>query len=94
MFTLIGKTNIASLIISIITITILATIKIQINERYQARMLVPFPTELFIVIFGTLISYYANFSEKFHINIIGKIEPGYVCFVCVRIEDNQADLAF
>jgi len=37
------------LIISIICITILLVIKIHVNERFQGRIPVPFPTELFIV---------------------------------------------
>ncbi|RMZ97946.1 solute carrier family 26 member 6-like, partial [Brachionus plicatilis] len=36
----------------------------------------PFPTELLVVVFGTLISYLAKFNQRFDVQIIGSIKSG------------------
>ncbi|RNA04370.1 solute carrier family 26 member 6-like isoform X2 [Brachionus plicatilis] len=38
--------------------------------------LAPIPTELFIVIFGTLISYLGNLNENFGLKVVGSIQAG------------------
>ena len=49
-----------ALIIAIVCITVLLTIKIHVNERFQKKMPVPFPTELLIVIFTCIRFYLAS----------------------------------
>jgi len=76
LFSKLGTASVATIIISAISIFILLTIKIQINERFAKRMMVPFPTELLIVVFGTIISYYAKLQPMYNIKVIGKLKPG------------------
>ena len=64
------------MIISIICMTILAVVKIHINERFAKKMPVPFPIELVIVVFGSLISYLAKLDTTFHVNVVGPIPAG------------------
>ena len=71
-----SKTNIASLCISIVTMLILYVVKIHINDRFIKKMPAPFPIELFIVIFGTLLSYLCKFGKFYSIDIIGEIPAG------------------
>lgn len=56
--------------------TVLSVVKIHINERYAHKMPAPFPVELVIVVFGTVISYLSKFSERFHVDVIGNIPAG------------------
>ena len=48
-FKVITQTNLTTLIISIVCITLLLIIKIHISERYAKKLPVPIPTELLIV---------------------------------------------
>ncbi|RNA14710.1 solute carrier family 26 member 6-like [Brachionus plicatilis] len=75
-FSNLSRAHLATVLISLICITILMVIKIHINERYSKKMTVPFPTELLIVIFGTMISHFAKFSENFDVKVIGPIQAG------------------
>ena len=62
-FTIIAETNVTALIISIICVTILLVIRIHINERFQKKLPIPIPTELFIVSSS-------SFQIMFHVNIL------------------------
>lgn len=64
------------MIIAIICVTILAVVKIHINERFAKKMPVPFPIELVIVIFGTLISYLAKLEDVYAVKVVGPIPSG------------------
>ncbi len=75
-FSNLGHTNIASMVISIVSMTILSVVKIHINERFVKKMPAPFPIELIIVVFGTLISYLCKFSQIYTIDVIGEIKAG------------------
>ena len=70
------KTTPAALVISIVTMTILAVVKTHINERFAKKMPAPFPIELIIVVFGTLISYLSKFNANFKVDVIGDIPAG------------------
>lgn len=70
------KTNVASMVISIVSMTILSVVKVHINDRFIKKMPAPFPIELVIVVFGTLISYFFKFGKVYSIDIIGDIPAG------------------
>ncbi len=76
-FTEIKHTNIATLIISIISMIFLYVIKHFINEKYKSKMPVPIPVELIVVIFGTLFSYLFHFNKRWHIQVVGPIPLGF-----------------
>ena len=71
-----NHTNVASLIISFVSMTVLSVVKIHINDRFVKKMPAPFPIELTIVIFGTSISYLSKFRVTYSIDVIGDIPAG------------------
>jgi MFS superfamily sulfate permease-like transporter len=76
-FTEIKHTNIATLIVSIISMIFLYVIKHFINEKYKSKLPVPIPVELIVVIFGTLFSYLFHFNKRWHIQVVGPIPLGF-----------------
>jgi len=77
LFSKLESTNAAEIVMSIICIVILLLVKIGINERYSAKMKIPVPIDLIIVIIGTIISHFANFHHKFDVHIVGEIPSGF-----------------
>ncbi|ESO97396.1 hypothetical protein LOTGIDRAFT_114864, partial [Lottia gigantea] len=75
-FSNIKKTNIADLIISIVSIVILLTVKIFVNEKYKARLKIPIPIDLIVVVLSTIISYVSNFKDVYGVAIVGDIPTG------------------
>ncbi|RNA37156.1 solute carrier family 26 member 6-like, partial [Brachionus plicatilis] len=73
----IPQANIATIITSVICIAIMLVVKIYINDKFAKKFKVPIPIELLIVIFGTLISYVANFNENLNIRVIGPVQAGF-----------------
>lgn len=76
LFSKIGDSNFASVIISLICIPILAIIKYGINERLSHKIPFPIPAELVIVTIGTLASTFGYFKQNFQVNVIGPLETG------------------
>ena len=72
----IHHTNLATAIITVICVAILYVVKRFVNERYKARLRVPVPIELFVVIIATLITAYTGLSEKFSVKIVKEIPVG------------------
>lgn len=77
LFSKIGQTNVPDLIICLLCMVILLLVKKFINERYKAKLKIPIPIDLIVVIIGTIISHFANFEEKFNVNIVGPIPSGF-----------------
>ncbi|XP_052796672.1 prestin-like [Mya arenaria] len=75
-FESIHKTNITTLVTSIICIIILYLVKEHINTRFKDRLKIPVPIELCVVIAGTLASYYGNFHETYGVKVVGYIPKG------------------
>ena len=74
----ITQTNIASLIIAVSSIVFLVILKEGVNERCKSKMKVPIPAELFLIIGGTLISYFAKLNNVYGVKIVGEIPKGFV----------------
>ena len=72
----IGKTNIATLIVSIISMIFLYIVKMHINERFKKKMIAPIPVELIVVIVGTVSSYFIGLNENYKVKIIGFLPLG------------------
>lgn len=72
----ISNTNIATLVISIISIIFIYTIKVHINKRFKSKLIIPIPVELIIVVIATLISYFANFNGRWGVEIVGILPIG------------------
>ncbi|CAG5135996.1 unnamed protein product [Candidula unifasciata] len=75
-FKVIQKANFAAIIIAIICIALIWFVKDFVNERYKQKLFAPIPIELFIVIFGTIASYFGNFQKKFGVPVVGNIPLG------------------
>jgi solute carrier family 26 protein len=73
----IGKTNVPTLVVSIIAMTALYVVKHFINERFKKKLPAPFPIELVVVALTTLFSYLLDFNKKYKIAIVGKIPLGF-----------------
>ncbi|KAL4229850.1 hypothetical protein ACF0H5_010242 [Mactra antiquata] len=72
----IAETNFPTLIMSAICMTILYLVKVQINQRFKSKLRFPVPVELFVVVAGTMLSHFLNFSDRFHMKIVGEIPAG------------------
>ncbi|XP_067131201.1 sulfate transporter-like isoform X2 [Centruroides vittatus] len=70
------RTNLVTLSISAISLFTLAVVKDHINDRFQHKMIMPFPIDLVVVIVGTLASYYGNFNTKYHVKVVETIPSG------------------
>ncbi|XP_023233892.1 solute carrier family 26 member 10-like isoform X2 [Centruroides sculpturatus] len=70
------NTNLVTLSISAISLFTLAVVKDHINDRFQHKMIMPFPIDLVVVIVGTLASYYGNFNTKYHVKVVETIPSG------------------
>ncbi|XP_041365825.1 sulfate transporter-like isoform X2 [Gigantopelta aegis] len=71
-----GDTNVADLIVGLISIAILLAVKVGINERYGKKLKMPIPIDLILVIITTIISYFAEFQSRFNIHVVGDIPSG------------------
>ncbi|CAH1793112.1 unnamed protein product [Owenia fusiformis] len=72
------KTNVATLITSIICIVVLLIVKdfINGNPRIKAKMKIPIPIELFVVIIGTIVSFFTKLNFHYGVAIVGVIPQG------------------
>ena len=73
----ISEANAASVIITVICLFILIVIKEGINEKCKARMAIPIPAELIIVVCATILSYFLNLNEKHDVVIVGPLSTGF-----------------
>ncbi|XP_045204648.2 sulfate transporter-like [Mercenaria mercenaria] len=72
----IAETNVPTLIMSLVCMVIIYIIKVQINQRFKAKLKFPVPVELIVVVAGTMTSYFLNFSENYGMKIVGEIPRG------------------
>ncbi|XP_060086362.1 sulfate transporter-like [Ylistrum balloti] len=75
-FKAIPDINVASLIITIISVTILLLVKECINKRFKDKMLMPVPIDLILIVVATVISHFAKFKENFQVPVAGSIPSG------------------
>ena len=73
----IPKVNVATLIISLLAITVMILVRLCINERFKEKLRVPIPIELIVVVLGTVISHFAKLDENYGVKIIGRIPKGF-----------------
>lgn len=71
------KINIPTIICGAVSIIIFVAVKEGINEKYKAKMFMPIPMELIIVVFGTLFAHLFNFNGNYKIKIVGDLPRGY-----------------
>ncbi|XP_006011504.1 sulfate anion transporter 1 [Latimeria chalumnae] len=73
----IHKTNFCDVITSAICIAVLVGAK-ELTERYKHKIRFPLPTELVVVLVGTLVSHFANLNELYGSSISGTIPTGFI----------------
>ncbi|XP_064198751.1 chloride anion exchanger-like [Anguilla rostrata] len=84
-FSQITDTNVADLVMSIIIILVVFAVK-EVNDRFKAKLPAPIPIEVIVTIIVCGVSYGFNFKEKFGVDIIGKMQPGYETPIAPNIE--------
>lgn len=72
----IHKTNIACLVISIISLIVLFVFKV-VNDKYSHKFPAPIPIEITVVIVATLISYFVGFQSRWNVPLVGTLPLGF-----------------
>lgn len=70
-------TNPAEAITSVIAITILAVHNDWLKPWYGKKIKFPIPTELFVLILGTIVSYFSDLHTEYNIKILDHIPTGF-----------------
>ncbi|XP_047235966.1 solute carrier family 26 member 6 isoform X2 [Girardinichthys multiradiatus] len=72
---LLPKTNIGTLVVSIVSIVCLILAK-ELNAYLGKKLPVPLPMELFAVVIATVISWQVNLEERYGVAVVGEIPSG------------------
>uniref|UniRef100_A0A674PM04 Solute carrier family 26 member 6 n=1 Tax=Takifugu rubripes TaxID=31033 RepID=A0A674PM04_TAKRU len=72
---LVPKTNIGTLVVSIVAIICLILTK-ELNAYLSKKIPVPIPVELLGIVIATVISWQVNLNEQFGVDVVGKIPTG------------------
>ncbi|CAL8276589.1 unnamed protein product [Boreogadus saida] len=72
---LLPKTNIATLVISIVALFVLILVK-ELNTYYRKKLPMSIPIELIVLIVATIISYFALFRTEYGVDVVGAIPSG------------------
>uniref|UniRef100_A0A8C5FKR6 Solute carrier family 26 member 6, like 2 n=1 Tax=Gadus morhua TaxID=8049 RepID=A0A8C5FKR6_GADMO len=72
---LLPKTNIATLVISIVALFVLILVK-ELNTYYRKKLPMSIPIELIVLIVATIISYFAKFRTHYGVDVVGAIPSG------------------
>lgn len=77
LFRRIHKTNIGTLVVSLVALVCLFAVK-EVNERLRAKLCMPIPIELIVLVISTAVSYGINLQANYGIGIVGDIPTGLV----------------
>ncbi|KAL1021378.1 hypothetical protein UPYG_G00012530 [Umbra pygmaea] len=72
---LVPKTNIGTLVVSLVTIAGLILAKL-LNTRLEKKLPVPIPVELLGIIIATLVSWQVNLQGEYGVEVVGEIPSG------------------
>ncbi|XP_075062064.1 chloride anion exchanger-like [Mixophyes fleayi] len=75
-FKIITKTKIADLVTSIIIMIVVFAVK-EVNDRFKANIPVPIPIEVIMTVIATGVSYGFNFTGRYGVDTVGKLEKGF-----------------
>ncbi|KAI5609031.1 solute carrier family 26 member 6, partial [Silurus asotus] len=70
------RTNIASLVFSLISCVVLIIVK-ELSTRYRHKIPYPIPIEIIVVVVATAISGPLHLPEKYHMDVVGEIPLGF-----------------
>uniref|UniRef100_A0A5S6R137 STAS domain-containing protein n=1 Tax=Trichuris muris TaxID=70415 RepID=A0A5S6R137_TRIMR len=77
LFSIISDTNWSTFIGSMICISFLLSVKLFVDPISKRKLRVPVPSELIVVIVGTVVSYVAKLPERYHTKVVGEIPAGF-----------------
>ncbi|XP_067251148.1 solute carrier family 26 member 6 isoform X2 [Chanodichthys erythropterus] len=72
---LLGKTNIGTLVVSIVTIACLIIAK-QLSALAARKIPIPIPVELITIVIATVVSWQMNLKTKYKVEVVGEIPSG------------------
>ena len=72
----ISKTNFGALIMATVCMIIMFSVQQWVNPKVKAKIKMPLPIELIVIVFGTIVSYFGSFSTKFEVKVVGHIPIG------------------
>ncbi|KAK7482058.1 hypothetical protein BaRGS_00026750 [Batillaria attramentaria] len=72
----IQHTNLATVIISVLSMLIIYLVKRFVNEKYKAKLRIPVPVELFVVIALTVVTTFTELNKKFSVGVVEDIPVG------------------
>ncbi|CAL8325607.1 unnamed protein product [Merluccius merluccius] len=72
---LLPKTNIATLVVSLVALFVLILVK-ELNACYRKKIPLPIPIELIVLIVATIVSYFAQLEVKYEVDVVGMIPSG------------------
>jgi hypothetical protein len=76
-FGVISQTNIATLILSVVTIVLMYLLKFEINDRFKQKLPMPIPTELIMVLYLNFIIF---FYLIYHLAIVMLRDAGVLAY--------------
>ena len=68
--------NVATVIISVISLGIVLAVKYGVNDRYASKLKVPVPIEAIVVVIGIMISHFAKLDSRFGVKILKHVPQG------------------
>ncbi|XP_053091807.1 solute carrier family 26 member 6 isoform X2 [Pangasianodon hypophthalmus] len=72
---LLGETNIGTLVVSIVTIVGLIIAR-EVNDYLAPKLPVPIPFQLFALVIGTVVSWHFDFKTRYNMHVVGQIPSG------------------
>ncbi|CAN7937342.1 unnamed protein product [Ixodes hexagonus] len=71
-----GKTNLVTLAISATAMVACFAVHEGINARYKAKLKMPVPIDLIVIIAATTISYFGDFNQVYGVRVMGYVPTG------------------
>ncbi|XP_037578849.1 sulfate anion transporter 1 isoform X2 [Dermacentor silvarum] len=71
------QTNLVTLALSLTTMVVCAVVHECVNARYKAKLKMPVPIDLLVIIAATAISYFFEFNAAYGVRVIGFVPTGF-----------------
>ncbi|XP_053091872.1 solute carrier family 26 member 6-like [Pangasianodon hypophthalmus] len=74
-FSLLGETNVTTLVVSLVAISGLVVAR-EVNACLASRLPIPVPVQFFALIIGTIVSWHFDFKTKYNVHVVGPMPSG------------------
>ncbi|XP_075551468.1 prestin-like isoform X3 [Dermacentor variabilis] len=71
------ETNLVTLALSLTTMVVCTVVHECVNARYKAKLKMPVPVDLLVIIAATAISYFFEFNTAYGVRVIGFVPTGF-----------------